>query len=76
MVHHSEPRLLAIEELQRLQSYPDCYQFVGKFEQQWERIGNSVPPRMMQYIAEHIKDNILSKVSDNNLHIIPHKKHG
>lgn len=76
VVHHSEPRLLAIEELQRLQSYPDCYQFVGKFEQQWERIGNSVPPRMMQYIAEHIKDNILSKVSDNNLHIIPHKKHG
>ncbi len=60
VVHHSEPRLLAIEELQRLQSYPDCYQFIGKFEQQWERIGNSVPPEMMRRIAEHIKDNILS----------------
>jgi DNA (cytosine-5)-methyltransferase 1 len=59
--HPTEKRLLSIPELKRLGSYPDCYQFTGKHTEQWARIGNSVPPRMMQYVAEHIRDEILAK---------------
>lgn len=59
--HPTEPRLLSIAELQRLQSFPDRYTFLGEYNSQWARIGNSVPPRMMQYVAQHIYDNILSK---------------
>jgi DNA (cytosine-5)-methyltransferase 1 len=43
-----------------LQSFPANYCFVGDWKQATERIGNSVPPRMMQYVAQHIYDNILS----------------
>ncbi|MGB1285039.1 MAG: DNA cytosine methyltransferase [Aggregatilineales bacterium] len=57
--HWQEKRLLSIAELKRLASYPDCYQFAGRFVEQWARIGNSVPPRMMQYVAEHIYEHIL-----------------
>lgn len=59
--HWTEKRLLSIPEIKRLSSYPDCYAFVGSHANQWARIGNSVPPRMMQAVAEHIRDEILSK---------------
>jgi DNA (cytosine-5)-methyltransferase 1 len=60
-MHWSEPRSLTIEELRRGASFPDDFAMVGSFSQQWERIGNSVPPNLMKAIAEHIRDNILSK---------------
>jgi len=57
--HFKENRKLTISELKRLHSYPDDFKFIGKFEEQWARIGNSVPPLMMKAIAETIKDEIL-----------------
>lgn len=61
MQPHKNERL-GSHQIQRIASYPDCYQFAGKFDDKWARIGNSVPPRFMMAIAEHIRDNILSKV--------------
>lgn len=58
-LHWKEPRTLSIEELKRLSSFPDDFQFIGKFEDQWARIGNAVMPNMMKAIALHIKKNIL-----------------
>lgn len=55
LVHWKEPRSLNINEAKRLGSFPDDFKLVGKFEQQWARIGNSVPPLMMKAIAEQIK---------------------
>lgn len=60
--HFDYPRVLTINELKKLASYPDDFQFIGKFKEQWARIGNSVPPLFMKAIAEHIRDNILSKI--------------
>lgn len=60
-MHWSEKRSLTIEELKRGASFPDLFQMSGNFAQQWERIGNSVPPNLMRAIAEHIKDKILSQ---------------
>lgn len=65
ITHWSEKRLFSIPELKRLASYPDNFKFCGKFTEQWARIGNSVPPRFMQAIAEHVYENILSKVSSH-----------
>lgn len=60
--HPLENRLMSIEELKRLCSYPDDFKLVGDFSQQWERLGRSVPPLMMREIARTIAENILSKV--------------
>ena len=34
----------------------------GSYAQQWERLGRSVPPVMMNHIAATIRDEILSKL--------------
>lgn len=51
---------VTIAQAKRIASFPDDFQLIGDFKAQWARIGNSVPPRFMQAIAEHIRDNILS----------------
>lgn len=61
--HPVENRRLTIPEIKRICSYPDAFQFVGKTGEQWERMGNSVPPRFMQAIASHIYTHILSKAT-------------
>lgn len=54
MIHPNYPRLFTINELKRLGSFPDSYKLIGKFQEQWARIGNSVPPNLMKAIASHI----------------------
>jgi DNA (cytosine-5)-methyltransferase 1 len=52
-------RPLTESELRRVGSFPDSFRFAGGPSNQWERIGNSVPPNLMRAIAEHIRHNIL-----------------
>jgi DNA (cytosine-5)-methyltransferase 1 len=59
--HYSDNRYLTIEEVKRLASFPKEHKFIGRFQEQWARIGNSVPPNLMRAIAEHIRDNILTR---------------
>lgn len=61
-MHPSEPRLLNTGELQRCASFPDEFNFVGKWSNSVERIGNSVPPLFMRAIARHIRQEILDKL--------------
>ena len=44
------------------QSFPKNFKWIGGLNQQWQRIGNSVPPNLMKAIALHIKENILEKI--------------
>ena len=62
IIHPSRDRYLTVPEMKRIGSFPDSYILTGSRKDRVMRIGNSVPPRMMQYIAEHIRDNILSKL--------------
>lgn len=55
-------RQLTIPEVMRLCSFPDDYVLKGTFSQQWERLGNSVPPVMMQHIASHLRDSVFPKI--------------
>jgi DNA (cytosine-5)-methyltransferase 1 len=62
--HPTEARRLTIPELKRVSSFPDAFQFTGATKEQWARMGNSVPPRFMQAIAEHIYEHILSRIRE------------
>lgn len=55
-------RKFTIAELRRICAFPDDYILCGSYAQQWERLGNSVPPLMMKAIAEVIRDEILLKI--------------
>jgi DNA (cytosine-5)-methyltransferase 1 len=56
-----ERRKFTIAELKRICAFPDDFILVGSYAQQWERLGNSVPPVMMRYIAEAVRDGVLLK---------------
>lgn len=55
----TEKRKFTIAELKRICAFPDDFILCGTYAQQWERLGNSVPPVMMRHIAEAIRDKIL-----------------
>ncbi|QOZ82009.1 MULTISPECIES: DNA cytosine methyltransferase [Chromobacterium] len=59
---HWRSRILRIEEIKRLQSFPDTYQLAGNVEKQWRQIGNAVPPILGYHfgiaIARHLAKNL------------------
>jgi len=59
-MHWDERRTLTIEEIKRGTSFPDSFIFKGKFVQQWEQIGNCVPPNLMKAVAEHVRSEVLT----------------
>jgi len=53
---HWENRFLRIEELKRLQTFPDKYCIVGDVKEQWRQIGNAVPALGAEILAHKIKE--------------------
>jgi len=58
---HWTNRFLRIEEIKRIQTFPDDYEIEGSFKEQWRQIGNAVPPLISKIIAKSIKDQLLLK---------------
>jgi DNA (cytosine-5)-methyltransferase 1 len=58
--HYEQNRALTVRELAKLQSYPDNFVFKGSKISQQQQVGNSVPPKMAEAIAE-----IIIKMSQN-----------
>lgn len=56
---HWKNRHFTVEELKRLQSFPDEYEMVGTFGKVVEQIGNSVPPGLAEVIAVSVKEQLL-----------------
>jgi len=54
-------RKFTIAELRRICAFPDDFVLLGTYAQQWERLGNSVPPLMMKAIAETVRDKVLAR---------------
>jgi DNA (cytosine-5)-methyltransferase 1 len=48
---HWRNRILRIEEIKRLQSFPDDWHLAGKLEDQWRQIGNAVPPLLAEQLG-------------------------
>jgi len=63
MVHPGGERKLSIPEIKRLQSFPDNFEMIGKYQDKWMRIGNSVPPLLARSIARHIRSAILDPIA-------------
>ena len=62
ITHPTEKRKFTIAELRRICAFPDDFILCGSYAQQWERLGNSVPPVMMQAIATTVRDKILMQI--------------
>jgi DNA (cytosine-5)-methyltransferase 1 len=56
---------LTIKELKILMSIPDDYQLTGKFDQQAERLGRMVAPKMMAALASTVYEKILKPYKES-----------
>ena len=58
---HWRNRFLRIEELKRIQTFPDNYILIGNMKEQWRQIGNAVPVDMAYILAKKIKEGYFSE---------------
>jgi len=60
---HWDSRPFTVEELKRLQTFPDAYEIVGNRQVAIHQIGNSVPPQIARVLAICIRQQIFADVS-------------
>jgi DNA (cytosine-5)-methyltransferase 1 len=58
---HWRNRILRIEEIKRLQTFPDEWQLAGTIEQQWRQVGNAVPPLMAEHLGHAIRRHLMER---------------
>lgn len=73
LLHYSEPRILTVRECARLQSFPDWFQFQGKYTTggilrtkecpRYTQVGNAVPPLMARGLGKAL-DCLLVEIEE------------
>ncbi|WP_151789102.1 DNA cytosine methyltransferase [Acinetobacter seifertii] len=58
-IHPTLHRSLTIREAARIQTFPDDMIFAGNRRQQGHQVGNAVPPKFSEVLAEFIKNELL-----------------
>ena len=59
--HPEQHRTISIREAARIQSFPDWFRFLGTLSDQYDQVGNAVPPLMARAVGAEILDVLRSK---------------
>lgn len=55
---HWRNRILRIDEVRRLQTFPDGWRLAGTIERQWRQVGNAVPPQLARAIGQQLANTL------------------
>jgi DNA (cytosine-5)-methyltransferase 1 len=55
---HWENRRLRVAELKRLMGFPDSFEVLGTRREQQLQLGNAVPPRLAELVAQRVADEL------------------
>ncbi len=58
--HPEDDRAITLREAARLQTFPDTYKFAGNAQDIAMQIGNAVPVRFVEAIAEKLKEEVVN----------------
>jgi DNA (cytosine-5)-methyltransferase 1 len=58
---HWRNRILRVEEVKRLQTFPDDWYLSGTIERQWRQVGNAVPPVLAEALGSAIRVQLADK---------------
>lgn len=83
LIHYSEPRILSVREMARLQSFPDWFEFKGKYTTggpervrqapRYTQVGNAVAPLVAELLALALRSylGLAAKVSTPGEQTVP-----
>jgi DNA (cytosine-5)-methyltransferase 1 len=71
---HWRSRLLSIEELCRLQTFPKGYRIEGSRRSAHRQVGNAVPSALGELLGLHIRRELLGEKVRHDLHLIPPRR--
>lgn len=54
-IHPEQTRTISIREAARIQSFPDWFVFEGGYSDQYDQVGNAVPPLLARAVGHSIK---------------------
>ena len=60
-IHPNQDRVLSVREAARLQAFPDRVQFLGSMTEQYEQVGNAVPPLFAKAIGQQVEKVLKSR---------------
>lgn len=69
---HWHNRPFAIEELKRLQTFPDSYRISGNRQKIIQQIGNSVPPQLSRILALSIAQQVFARSLPFDMELLHH----